>query len=66
MTPDEKAYVKALEIVAKTAQLMLDRLVAMEGSGVLSPVAKEAVADWHNRVAKAIKAVPPKPADQES
>ena len=64
MTPELKAYLAALELVASNTTHLLNRLAAMEQSGVLSTVAKDAVNDWVVRVATSIQAVPAKPAEE--
>jgi hypothetical protein len=58
LTPEQERTL-ALERAVAGSRLLLDRLAAMEASGVLSPVAKDAVADWAARAVQLIQAVPP-------
>ena len=57
LVPD---HIAGLERVAHHARLLLDRLKAVEQSGVLSETARDALAEWAQRLATSLSLVPHK------
>jgi hypothetical protein len=58
--------VTAMGVALQHAQLLLDRLNAMEESGALTQPAKAEVGPWMDRLDSSLKSVPPEEAAEEN